>query len=110
MPIGTTGTFAKSDQSDQALANRNHIRVMVVPLGSVTLLASAGSSPLTRGLATIKAMVAMIKINFPLSLRWGIAGTIEGPAAGSTLSKPFLVLFLRLMIQYSQSKIIQVWI
>jgi hypothetical protein len=83
---------------------------MVVPLGSVTLLASAGSSPLTRGLATIRAMVAMIKINFPLSLRGVTTGTILAIASGSGLSKPFLVLFLRLMIQYSQSKIIQVWI
>jgi hypothetical protein len=82
----------------------------VAPLGSVTLLASAGSSPLTRGLATIKAMVAMIKINFPLSLRCVISGTILGTVKGSGLSEPFLVLFLRLMIQYSQSKIIQVWI
>jgi hypothetical protein len=74
------------------------------------LLESAGSSPLTKGLATIKAMVAMIKINFPLSL-WGIiVGTIEGTMVGSGLSKTFLVLFLRLMIRYSQSKFKQVWI
>ncbi len=83
---------------------------MVFPLGSVMLLESAGSSPLTKGLATIKATVAMSKINFPLSLLGDKVGMEEGTAVVSGLSKTFLVLFLRLMIRYSQSKFMQVWI
>ena len=94
MPTGITGTLASSAQSAQALASRNHMRVTVVPPGSVILLERAGSSPLTSGLATINAMVAMRSINLPLSLRSGAGGAM----IVSGLSNTFFVLFLRLMI------------